>query len=86
MFSILDAVPTINDPVATVPELNEMPATIEFEYVTFAYPGGRQPAHRGLSFRIEAGERIGIVGISGSGKSSIVRLLLRNYDPQEGCI
>ncbi|MGH7154857.1 MAG: ABC transporter ATP-binding protein/permease, partial [Acetobacteraceae bacterium] len=59
---------------------------ISFEHVTFAYPGGRRPAHHGLSFAIAAGERIGIVGPSGSGKSSIVRLLLRLHDPQSGVI
>src|SRR5204862_6405971 len=56
--------------------------TIEFEDVRFAYPGGRQPAHDGLSFKVAAGEKIGIVGPSGSGKSSIARLLLRMFDPQ----
>ena len=52
----------------------------------FAYPGGRGTTHDGLSFSIAAGERIGVVGSSGSGKSSIVRLLLRLYDPQAGAI
>ncbi len=60
--------------------------TIAFENVRFSYPGGRRPAHDGLSFEIAAGERIGIVGPSGSGKSSITRLLLRLYDPQEGAV
>ena len=59
---------------------------IVFDAVDFAYPGGRGPAHRGLSFAIAAGERVGIVGPSGSGKSSIVRLLLRLHDPQGGTI
>ena len=52
----------------------------------FAYPGGRQPAHDGLSFKVAAGEKIGIVGPSGSGKSSIARLLLRLFDPQSGAV
>jgi ATP-binding cassette subfamily B protein len=60
--------------------------TIEFEDVRFAYPGGRQPAHDGLSFKVAAGEKIGIVGPSGSGKSSIARLLLRMFDPQSGSV
>jgi ATP-binding cassette, subfamily B, bacterial len=60
--------------------------TIHFENVRFAYPGGRQPAHVGLSFDVAAGERMGIVGPSGAGKSSIIRLLLRLHDPQEGSI
>ncbi len=59
---------------------------IAFEKVGFAYPGGRRPAHTGLSFAIAAGERVGVVGPSGSGKSSIVRLLLRLFDPQTGTI
>src|SRR6185436_11193062 len=52
--------------------------------VTFAYPGGRRPAHEGLSFAVAAGERIGIVGPSGAGKSTVARLLLRLHDPQSG--
>jgi ATP-binding cassette subfamily C protein CydCD len=60
--------------------------TIEFDTVSFAYPGGRRAAHDSLSFRVAAGEKIGIVGPSGSGKSSIARLLLRLFDPQSGSI
>ena len=64
----------------------QMAPTVEFEGVRFAYPGGRRPAHRGLDFRIDAGERVGFVGASGAGKTSIVRLLLRLYDPDEGTV
>ncbi|MGJ7583304.1 ATP-binding cassette domain-containing protein, partial [Variovorax sp. RHLX14] len=46
----------------------------------------QRPAHRGLSFRVAAGERVGIVGPSGAGKSTIVRLLLRECVPQAGAI
>ncbi len=60
--------------------------TIAFEDVRFAYPGGRGDAHDGLSFTVAAGEKIGIVGPSGSGKSSVARLLLRLFDPQQGTI
>ena len=60
--------------------------TIEFDAVNFAYPGGRQPAHDSLSFAVAAGEKIGIVGPSGSGKSSVARLLLRLFDPQSGSV
>ena len=52
----------------------------------FAYPGGRGAAHDGLSFTVAAGEKIGIVGPSGSGKSSVARLLLRLFDPQQGTV
>ncbi|HJU17420.1 MAG TPA: ABC transporter ATP-binding protein [Stellaceae bacterium] len=60
--------------------------TIEFDEVVFAYPGGRGLAHDRLSFSVAAGEKIGIVGPSGSGKSSVARLLLRLYDPQGGAV
>ena len=64
----------------------EIAPTVEFEAVRFTYPGARRPAHRGLDFRIEAGERVGFVGASGAGKTSIVRLLLRLYDPDGGTV
>ena len=84
VFAILDAVPVITTgDAAAAPALT---ASIEFDNVAFSYPGGRQPAHRGLSFAIAAGERVGIVGPSGAGKSSILRLLLRLYDPQSGVV
>lgn len=58
---------------------------IEFEDVYFAYPS--KPDHtvlNGLSFKIEKGERVGIVGTSGSGKSTIYRLLTKFYNPTNG--
>ena len=58
---------------------------ITLEDVTFAYPGA--PATlRGLSCRIPAGSRVAFVGPSGAGKSTVLRLLTREYDPQEGTI
>ncbi|OLB05498.1 MAG: ABC transporter [Candidatus Rokubacteria bacterium 13_2_20CM_69_15_1] len=90
IFAILDAQPAVRD--AAPSALGAPPAvgrrrlapTVEFDRATFAYPGGRHPAHEGLSFVAGAGERVGIVGPSGSGKSTIARLLLRFYDPQGG--
>ena len=60
--------------------------TIAFQDVGFAYPGGRRAAHAGLTFSIDAGERVGIVGPSGAGKSTIVRLLLRLHDATSGVV
>ena len=68
------------------PSGEELAPTVEFDAVEFTYPGARRPAHRGLDFRIEAGERVGFVGASGAGKTSIVRLLLRLYDPDAGTV
>ena len=57
---------------------------LSFEHVVFSYPGGRRPALQDLSFRVAAGERVGVVGASGAGKSTISRLLLRFADPTAG--
>ena len=58
---------------------------VAFDQVRFAYPDGTQ-VFDGLSVAIPAGQRVGLVGLSGSGKSTFVSLLLRLYDPQDGGI
>jgi ATP-binding cassette subfamily C protein CydCD len=58
--------------------------SMSFEGVTFSYPGGRRAALEQLSFSVAAGERVGVVGASGAGKSTISRLLLRFADPTAG--
>lgn len=58
---------------------------IEFQNVCFAYEAGR-PVFENLSITIEPGQRVGLVGFSGSGKSTFVSLILRNYEPQSGRI
>ncbi len=58
---------------------------LEFRHVTFAYDG-RSPAIQELSLHVPAGKTIAIVGATGSGKSTLVKLLLRLYEIQTGCI
>jgi ATP-binding cassette subfamily B protein len=58
---------------------------IAFEHVTFGYVEG-EPVLRDVSFRVEPGQRVGIVGATGAGKTTIVSLLLRFYDVQSGRI
>jgi ATP-binding cassette subfamily C protein CydCD len=82
IFALLDARPVVRDE-ARATGLALSP-TVAFDRVTFAYPGGRRPAHEGLSFTVSAGERVGLVGPSGAGKSTVARLLLRLHDPQGG--
>ncbi|HEX9557317.1 MAG TPA: ABC transporter ATP-binding protein, partial [Reyranella sp.] len=89
IYRILDDQPTVADaPAARLGDRlhGALAPTIAFEDVRFSYPGTRRTVHDGLSFRAEAGERLGLVGPSGGGKSSIVRLLLRFYDPDRGRI
>lgn len=57
---------------------------VEFRNVTFTYPTSDKPAIEDMSFVIEPGEVIGLVGVNGAGKTTIVRLLLRFYEPQSG--
>jgi ATP-binding cassette subfamily C protein CydCD len=89
IYRILDDQPNVADapPNGSRGRLDKnLAPTIEFEDVRFSYPGTRRSVHDGLSFRAAAGERLGLVGPSGGGKSSIVRLLLRFYDPDRGRI
>jgi ATP-binding cassette subfamily C protein LapB len=59
---------------------------IDFDNVTFAYPGSDAPALKDFDFKIEAGERVGIIGKIGSGKTTIGRLLSRLYLPTSGML
>ena len=61
------------------------PGDISFEDVHFAYPG-RPPLLRGVSFHIRAGETVALTGANGAGKTAIINLLLRFYQPQSGKI
>ena len=85
IYQLLDERPQVVD-AERAALATPLTPTIAFEGVRFRYPGGRRDVHRGLDFELGAGERIGIVGPSGGGKSSIVRLLLRFYDPDQGTI
>ncbi len=84
---ILASQPDVKAPAAPVPLPEPPRGTLAFEAVRFAYPTrAGQPALRSLSLSVRAGERIAIVGPSGAGKSTVFQLLLRFYDPQEGCV
>lgn len=60
--------------------------SLEFKDVHFTYPGAKKPSLKGLSFKIEKGETIAVVGKNGAGKTTFVKLLLRFYDPDSGVI
>ncbi len=59
---------------------------VEFSHVTFTYPGGGEPALQDISFTLRAGETLGIIGGTGSGKSTIANLIPRFYDATNGMI
>lgn len=58
--------------------------SVEFKNVVFAYPNQKLPALRDVSFKLRAGEKVGIIGRIGSGKTTIEKLVLALHEPQEG--
>ena len=80
---VLQTEPGIQDPPAVRP-VEERRGVVEFRNVSFQYPGAEQPALQGISFRAEPGKTTAIIGGTGSGKSTLVNLLVRFFDPTEG--
>ena len=66
--------------------VEELDGDVEFDNVTFAYPDADKPILKNISFKVKSGEMVGIVGATGSGKSSLAQLLPRLYDPTEGTV
>jgi ABC-type multidrug transport system fused ATPase/permease subunit len=84
IFAVLDTEPAIADPAAPLP-LGRARGGVEFRDVHFAYAPG-EDVLRGVSLRVEPGEMVAIVGATGSGKTSLISLLARFYDPQAGAV
>ena len=64
----------------------ELEGSLSFEHVTFFYPNDDEPMLKDISFEVEPGQMIGVVGATGSGKSTLVQLIPRLFDPQEGSV
>ena len=84
IFSILDLKPQVVDDEDAM-ELDEIRGEIEFKDVWFAYKEGEWVL-KGVSFKVEAGQAVAFVGSTGSGKTTILSLICRNYDIQKGQI
>jgi ABC-type multidrug transport system fused ATPase/permease subunit len=84
VFKILDAPPEVADRPGAVPA-SDIRGAVEFDHVSFSYDG-KTPVLEDLSFRLEPGKSLAVVGLTGAGKSTIINLLLRFYDPQKGAI
>ena len=82
---LLDAPIDVKD-APNVEELTDPKGTIEFRDLTFRYPDGEFDALRNVSFTIEAGENVGLVGKTGSGKTTLVDLILRTYNVPDGTV
>jgi len=87
LFDYLDLQSTGERPRATPRALPVARSqAVEFEEVSFRYPGSDRPALAGVSLRIEPGEKLALVGDNGAGKSTLIKLLLRLYEPSGGRI
>ncbi|GAM18693.1 hypothetical protein SAMD00019534_018680, partial [Acytostelium subglobosum LB1] len=84
MFSLLNLEPKIQDKPTSKP-LDYKNGSIAFDNITFGYNDAKNVLNN-ISFEVEGGKRVAIVGTSGSGKSTILRLLFRFYDPSSGAV
>jgi ATP-binding cassette, subfamily B, bacterial len=85
IIALMEEKPSVAD-VSAASELQVTAGAIAFNKVTFTYPAKTQPVFAGLQINIGAGERVALVGHSGSGKTTFVRLVQRLYDVQDGDI
>lgn len=84
IFGLLETPAAVQDPEQPQP-MTRARGEVEFDNVQFQYRD-REPVLNGLSLRVKAGEMIGIAGTTGAGKSTLIKLLLRLYDVNEGAI
>lgn len=93
LFELADSEPALRDPLKPMAPpppaalaLGAAGCALEVSELRFAYERGEAPVLDGLSFRLGAGDRLAIVGASGSGKTTVVNLLLRFWEQQSGSI
>ncbi|MEI6201728.1 MAG: ABC transporter ATP-binding protein [Enhydrobacter sp.] len=86
LFSFFETRPEILSPANPIPFPHPVQEGFVFEGVGFIYPGAERWAVRHLSFTLQAGEVVALVGENGAGKTTLVKLLTRLYDPDEGRI
>ncbi|UCF79690.1 MAG: ABC transporter ATP-binding protein [Candidatus Eiseniibacteriota bacterium] len=84
IFKLLDTVPEIQDSPSPV-LLKDVRGDVEFDRVSFSYHEGEEVL-RDVSFKVAAGETVAIVGATGAGKTTLMNLLSRFYEPQQGAV
>ena len=85
VFAIIDLEPSIFDRQDAIP-LDGQIESVTFEDVTFSYPTSESNVLNGISFNVESGDFLGVMGHTGAGKSTILKLIERFYEPQHGRI
>ena len=83
--ALLEAKPAVTDRKGVVPA-GEIKGDIEFRDLSFVYPDGNEEVLSDVSFKINAGENVGIIGRTGSGKTTLVDLILRTYNVPDGTL
>jgi ATP-binding cassette subfamily B protein len=86
LFELLETPTRMGRPRDPLPLPAPVTGRVVFDHVTFTYPGAEREALRDVSFTIEPGETIALVGRNGAGKTTLIKLLCRLYDPQAGRI
>jgi ATP-binding cassette subfamily B protein len=84
LYEVLTAKPTVPE-LPDAPALPPGPGTVRFDHVTFGYDPAK-PVLKDVTFEIPGGSRVAIVGPTGAGKTTLVNLLARFYDPQQGTV
>lgn len=85
IFEILDATSDVQDKPGAL-TLPQVSGRVTFDNVTFKYPGGGDPVLSEVSFTVDPGQCVALLGATGSGKTTIINLLPRFYDPSSGSI
>ncbi|MDQ2900288.1 MAG: ABC transporter ATP-binding protein/permease, partial [Acidobacteriota bacterium] len=86
LFEFFDMKPSIRSSPESLPAPRPIRVGFEFQNVSFAYPGADRLVVKGINFRLEPSEKIALVGQNGAGKTTVVKLLARLYDPTAGRI
>jgi len=86
LFDFLDMKPAIVSRPYALPAPRAISDGFEFQRVSFAYPGAERMVLREIDFRLQAGEKVALIGENGAGKTTLAKLLARLYDPTAGRI
>ena len=84
LLAFFEMQPTIRSKPNALPAPRPIVRGFEFRNVSFRYPGTSRLVLNGLNFHLHAGERVALIGENGEGKTTIVKLMTRLYDPVEG--
>src|ERR1019366_1705571 len=84
LIAFFEMRPTIESKPNALPAPRPIQRGFEFRNVSFRYPGSSRLVVNGLNFQLRPGERVALIGENGEGKTTIVKLLTRLYDPLEG--